>query len=78
MADTDTKSEHHTVTTRRYTVGYISRRHQKRTGELLYYSRSPGLHIKGDWLKALGFETGQKIEVITGPGQLIVRLATEG
>ncbi|WP_418305595.1 SymE family type I addiction module toxin [Pantoea vagans] len=32
----------------------------------------------GSWLEALGFTTGQKIEVITGPGQLIIRLATEG
>lgn len=28
-------------------------------------------------MAALGFETGQKIEVITGPGQLIIRLAGE-
>ncbi|WP_459448390.1 SymE family type I addiction module toxin, partial [Erwinia amylovora] len=26
----------------------------------------------------LGFDTGQKIEVITEPGQLIIRLAGEG
>ncbi|MFV9685956.1 SymE family type I addiction module toxin [Pantoea sp. KXB45] len=38
----------------------------------------PQLTIKGRWLEALGFTTGQKIEVITGPGQLIIRLATEG
>jgi hypothetical protein len=38
----------------------------------------PQLTIKGRWLEALGFTTGQKIEVITGPGQLITRLATEG
>ncbi|WP_072052731.1 SymE family type I addiction module toxin [Pantoea anthophila] len=31
----------------------------------------PQLTIKGRWLKALGFTTGQKIEVITKPGQLI-------
>ncbi len=76
-------TQHHkpgtpTLTTRRYTVSYISRRHERRaTGELLYYSRSPSLHIKGDWLAALGFETGQKIEVIGKPGQLIVQLAGE-
>lgn len=29
-------------------------------------------------MAALGFETGQKIEVITQPGQLIIRLAVEG
>ncbi|PZL85517.1 type I toxin-antitoxin system SymE family toxin [Pantoea sp. ARC270] len=34
----------------------------------------PQLTIKGRWLKALGFTTGQKIEVITGPGQLVIRL----
>ncbi|WP_458574089.1 SymE family type I addiction module toxin [Lonsdalea quercina] len=39
-----------------------------------YYSRSPSLHLKGHWLEAAGFTTGQKIEVITGPGQLIIRL----
>nr|WP_071995450.1 SymE family type I addiction module toxin [Pantoea sp. IMH] len=33
---------------------------------------------RGHWLEALGFTTGQKIEVITGPGQLLTRLATEG
>ncbi|MEN4793671.1 SymE family type I addiction module toxin, partial [Pantoea agglomerans] len=38
----------------------------------------PQLTIKGRWLESLGFTTGQKIEVITGPGQLIIRLATEG
>ncbi|ADP10700.1 hypothetical protein EJP617_10190 [Erwinia sp. Ejp617] len=27
---------------------------------------------------ALGFDTGQKIEVITEPGQLIIRLAVKG
>jgi toxic protein SymE len=29
-------------------------------------------------MKTLGFETGQKIEVLAEPGQLIVRLAAEG
>ncbi|MDU4291660.1 hypothetical protein [Mixta calida] len=28
-------------------------------------------------MAALGFETDQKIEVITGPGQLIIRLTGE-
>ncbi|AXW87082.1 hypothetical protein CKQ53_08865 [Lonsdalea britannica] len=34
----------------------------------------PQLTLKGRWLEPLGFTTGQKIEVITGPGQLIIRL----
>jgi len=38
----------------------------------------PQLTTKGRWLEALGFTTGQKIEVITWPGQLIIRLTTEG
>ncbi|RPD91624.1 type I addiction module toxin, SymE family [Candidatus Pantoea deserta] len=37
----------------------------------------PQLTIKGRWLEALGFTTGQKIEVITGPEQLLIWLATE-
>ncbi|THB82082.1 type I addiction module toxin, SymE family [Pantoea allii] len=31
--------------------------------------------MKGRWLDALGFTTGQKIEVIPDDGQLIIRLA---
>lgn len=80
MADAHTKPETTEPTTRRrrYTVGYISRRHAKRSGEFLYYSQSPGLHLKGDWLKDMGFETGQKVEVTSQPGQLVIRLAAEG
>ncbi|MCJ7926534.1 MAG: type I toxin-antitoxin system SymE family toxin [Pantoea vagans] len=38
----------------------------------------PQLTIKCRWLEALCFTTGQKIEVITGLGQLIIRLSAEG
>ncbi|WP_072186110.1 SymE family type I addiction module toxin [Serratia rubidaea] len=40
----------------------------------------PQLTLTGKWLEPLGFTTGQKIEVITEPGQLIIRIAptTEG
>ncbi|WP_352412948.1 SymE family type I addiction module toxin [Mixta sp. BE291] len=41
------------------------------------FKPSPSITLKGRWITALGFETGQKIEVITGPGQLIIRLAGE-
>lgn len=41
------------------------------------FEASPSITLKGRWMAALGFETGQKIEVITGPGQLIIRLAGE-
>ncbi|YCH31510.1 type I toxin-antitoxin system SymE family toxin [Erwinia sp. D4-22] len=41
------------------------------------FEASPAITLKGHWMAALGFETGQKIEVIAGPGQLIIRLAGE-
>jgi len=72
MADTHHKPETRTATTAAhyYRVGYRPNRGQ--TNPL------PQLTIKGRWLEALGFTTGQKIEVITGPRQLIIRLAAEG
>ncbi|CNE86357.1 SymE family type I addiction module toxin [Yersinia frederiksenii] len=68
MAVQHHKSEPATPQARRYTVGYIrdSRKFQP----------SPVITLKGHWMAALGFETGQKIEVITRPGQMIIRLAT--
>ncbi|AUX71686.1 SymE family type I addiction module toxin [Erwinia pyrifoliae] len=39
---------------------------------------SPSITLKGHRMAALGFDTGQKNEVITEPGQLIIRLAEEG
>ncbi|WP_240149741.1 SymE family type I addiction module toxin [Erwinia amylovora] len=72
MAGQHHKSETGTPTTkaRRYTVGYI-RDHIK-------HLPSPSITLKGHWMAELGFDTGQKIEVITEPGQLIIRLAGEG
>ena len=70
MAEAHHKPETGTPTTRRYTVGYI--RDQRK------FEPSPAITLKGHWMAALGFSTGQKIEVITGPGELIIRLATEG
>ncbi|MEB6334602.1 SymE family type I addiction module toxin [Serratia rhizosphaerae] len=37
----------------------------------------PQLTLTGKWLEPLGFTTGQRIEVIAAPGQLIVHLAEE-
>ncbi|MGC0876961.1 type I addiction module toxin, SymE family [Pantoea agglomerans] len=37
----------------------------------------PRLMIKEKWLEQLRFNTGQRIEVITEPEQLIIRLVTE-
>ena len=77
MADMHHKSGTRTATTAAstsqahyYKVGYRPNKGQP--------NPLPQLTIKGRWLEALGFTTGQKIEVITGPGQLIIRLATEG
>lgn len=64
---------------RRYKVGYVSIRHIKRaTGMTTYYSRSPSLHLKGDWLEEAGFETDTPVIVTVEHGQLVIRLAAEG
>uniref|UniRef100_UPI001F270259 SymE family type I addiction module toxin n=1 Tax=Pantoea sp. IMH TaxID=1267600 RepID=UPI001F270259 len=63
------KPETGTPTTRRYTEGYI--RDQRK------FEPSTSITLKGRWMAALGFETGQKIDVFAGPGQLIIRLAGE-
>ncbi|WP_312215447.1 SymE family type I addiction module toxin [Pantoea vagans] len=74
MADTHHKPETHMPTTTAsesqvhyYKVGYRPNKGQP--------NPLPQLTIEGRWLETLGFTTGQKIEVITGPGQLIIRLA---
>lgn len=78
MAKTHHKPEIHISTTtvasepqtHYYRVGYRPNRGQP--------NPLPQLTIKGRWLEALGFETGQKVEVTTEPGKLIIRLAIEG
>lgn len=65
------KSETDTSITKsiRYTLGYI-RDHLKHRPSL-------SITIRGYWMAELGFAAGQKIEVITTPGQMIIRLAAE-
>lgn len=77
MADTHHKPKTRTPTTAAsesqahyYKVGYRPNKGQP--------NPLPQLTIKGRWLEALGFTTGQKIEVIPEAGQLIIRLANEG
>ncbi|AJJ20064.1 SymE family type I addiction module toxin [Yersinia enterocolitica] len=70
MAEQHHKSEPATPQARKSIVGY--RPNGGRPNPL------PQLTIRGRWLEPLGFTTGQKIEVITEPGQLIIRLAVEG
>ena len=51
-------------THRRYKVGYVRTRHENRTNiSKTYYSQSPSLNLKGDWLKEAGFETGRGVTV---------------
>ena len=71
MAEHDSKSEviateAASLKMRRYTVSYI--RDQRK------YQPAPAIILKGQWMAALGFSTGQKVEVLTEPGQLIIRL----
>ncbi|AUU32670.1 type I toxin-antitoxin system SymE family toxin [Shigella flexneri] len=56
-------------TQRRYKVGYVRARHQDRkTGIARYYS----LHLKGDWLKEAGFDTGRGVTVKISEGGLTI------
>ncbi|EDT2963683.1 type I addiction module toxin, SymE family [Salmonella enterica subsp. enterica] len=36
------------------------------------YSRSPGLHLKGDWLAEAGFETGRGVTVRISQGCIVL------
>ncbi|ELG89430.1 hypothetical protein A311_02097 [Escherichia coli KTE146] len=60
-------------TQRRYKVGYVRARHQDRTtGIARYYSQHPNLHLKGDWLKEAGFDTGRGVTVKISEGCLTI------
>ena len=60
-------------TQRRYKVGYVRTRHQERTtGIARYYSQHPSLHLKGDWLKEAGFDTGRGVTVKISEGCLTI------
>ncbi|WP_211072893.1 SymE family type I addiction module toxin [Pantoea sp. Cy-640] len=65
------KSENDTPTTksRHYTVGYIH--------DHLKHRPSPSITLRCHWMAELGFDTGQKIEVITTPDQMIIRQAAD-
>ena len=68
MAGTHHKSgaDMPTAKSRRYTVGYIQ--------DHLKHRPSPSITLRGHWMAGLRFATGQKVEVITTPGQMILRL----
>ncbi|KAA1148318.1 MULTISPECIES: SymE family type I addiction module toxin [Citrobacter] len=37
-----------------------------------YYSQHPSLHLKGDWLKEAGFETGRGVTVKISDGCIVL------
>ncbi|WP_212024904.1 SymE family type I addiction module toxin [Citrobacter portucalensis] len=58
---------------RRYKVGYVSARHiNSKTCMTTYYSQHPSLHLKGDWLKEAGFETGRGVTVKISDGCIVL------
>ncbi|TPG63343.1 SymE family type I addiction module toxin [Ewingella americana] len=69
MAEQHHKSEPATPQARQTIVGY-----RPNHGQPDPYPQST---LKRRWLGQLSFTTGQKLEVITQPGQLITRLAAE-
>ncbi|MCT4713941.1 type I toxin-antitoxin system SymE family toxin [Enterobacteriaceae bacterium H18W14] len=75
MAEHDIKSEVSiSKALRRYKVGYLSVRHVKRATKMTtYYSRTPSLHLKGDWLQEAGFGTDTPVTITVERGQLVIR-----
>ncbi|BBI92360.1 SymE family type I addiction module toxin [Serratia symbiotica] len=66
MAEQHHKSEPVTPQARKCVVGY-----RPNGGKP---NPTPQLTLKGRWLEPLGFTSGQKIEVFTEPGKLIIRI----
>lgn len=63
---------------RRLKVGYTSVRHEQRATKMTtYYSRTPSLHLKGDWLEEAGFGTDTPVTVVVERGQLVIRPVVE-
>jgi len=71
MADKHHKSGTRTATTAAHYYRVVYRPNRGQPNPL------PQLTIKGRWLEPLGFTTGQRIEVITEPGQLIIRITSD-
>ena len=61
---------------RRLKVGYTSVRHEQRATKMTtYYSRTPSLHLKGNWLEEAGFGTDTPVTIGVEHGQLVIRAA---
>ncbi|ADW75812.1 Domain of unknown function DUF1813 HSP20-like protein [Rahnella aceris] len=59
---------------RRLKVGYTSVRHEQRATKMTtYYSRTPSLHLKGNWLEEAGFGTDTPVTIAVERGQLVIR-----
>ncbi len=60
-------------TQRRLKVGYVGISHTNRKTKVpTGYSRSPSLHLKGNWLKEAGFYTGRGVTVKISEGCLTI------
>lgn len=66
MARVDSTSEPATPQARKCIVGYRPNGGRP--------NPPPQLALTGKWLEQFGFTTGQRIEVITEPGRLIIRI----
>ncbi|MCT4713917.1 type I toxin-antitoxin system SymE family toxin [Enterobacteriaceae bacterium H18W14] len=63
---------------RRYKVGYLSVQRVKRATKMTtYYSRTPGLHLKGNWLAEAGFGTDTPVTIAVEHRQLVIRPLAE-
>lgn len=57
----------------RIKVGYVGISHTNhKTKVPTGYSRSPSMHLKGDWLNEAGFETGRGVTVKITDGCLTI------
>ncbi|AXF77074.1 SymE family type I addiction module toxin [Erwinia tracheiphila] len=60
-------------TQRRLKVGYVGISHTNRKTKVsTRYSRSPSLHLKGDWLAEAGFDTGRGVTVKISEGCIVL------
>ncbi|EPY2099695.1 SymE family type I addiction module toxin [Escherichia coli] len=60
-------------TQRRLKVGYVGISHTNRKTKVpTGYSRSPSLHLKGNWLAETGFDTGRGVTVKISEGCLTI------
>lgn len=60
-------------TQRRLKVGYVGISHTNRKTKVpTRYSQSPSLHLKGNWLKEAGFDTGRGVTMKISEGCIVL------